>query len=255
MWKLDLSRLILWRRPVTIDDGWLVSFPKSGRTWMRVVLADLGIEIPVTHDGSDYKNPVHFAELLPCGESYRMKKVIFLVRDPRDVVVSYYFELTRRQKVYAGEIGDFIKDPRYGLERIIYFNMAWFRQSVCSDFLLLTYESIHETPQRVFEVATKFLGYRRSARLLKKAVDNASFAALQKLELSGALSGKFGKALLPGDVDDPESYKVRRGMVRGYTSYLTPEQVDWCNLAIKKSGYHKSLINALSCYGIDSQRG
>jgi hypothetical protein len=213
--------MFVWRRPTKITDGWLVSFPKSGRTWLRVMLDELGIEIPVTHDGSDYKNPVHFTELKPCGGSFSGRKVIFLVRDPRDVVVSYYFELKKRQKAYAGSIEDFIKDPRYGIERVIHFNKAWFRQNVCSEFLVLSYEQLHQTPEAALSCVTRFLGNPRLAWLVRRAVKKCSFDTMKKQERSGAVSHKFGKAMLPGDINDPESYKVRKGVTGGFREYLS----------------------------------
>jgi len=91
-------------------DGFLVSFPKCGRTWMRMMLcrvfaihfeldvsdaALLDIEhlslkqtgiprINVTHDKADIRLP---HEMKMNSAKYRDKKVVFLVRDPRDAFV------------------------------------------------------------------------------------------------------------------------------------------------------------------------
>jgi hypothetical protein len=48
-----------------------------------------------------------------------------LIRDPQDTVVSFYFQATRRSRVYSGAFRNFLQDPRFGIERIIRFNLLW----------------------------------------------------------------------------------------------------------------------------------
>ena len=49
---------------------------------------------------------------------YRRSKVIFLVRDPRDVVVSHFYQVTKRSKnpFVFNSITDFVKDDILGLK-------------------------------------------------------------------------------------------------------------------------------------------
>ena len=95
----------------------LISFPKSGRSWLRLMLCDmvnfqfkdaenivadtnllwkihpLVPYFTIDHDDACFKSP---AELNLTKENYSNAKVIFLVRDPRDVIVSWYFQLVKR---------------------------------------------------------------------------------------------------------------------------------------------------------------
>ena len=49
--------------------------------------------------------------------------------------------------------------------------------------------------------------------------------------------------LQPGDVNDPESYKVRRGKIGGYVDYLDPSDVEYADQAMSaldpRFGYQK----------------
>jgi hypothetical protein len=41
--------------------------------------------------------------------------------------------------------------------------------------------------------------------------------------------------LKPGDKNDPESYKTRRGKVGGYIDYLSSEEIEYLNQKMKTS--------------------
>jgi hypothetical protein len=89
----------------------VVSFPKSGRTWLHVMLARLAhgahapfvLDVPgvlFTHDDADKPS-------LPLRTDfgrYADRKVVLLVRDPRDVLVSYFAHRTRRDRTYDGTL-------------------------------------------------------------------------------------------------------------------------------------------------------
>ena len=94
------------------DDTFLVSFPRSGNTWTRFLVcnlinpddpvnfAQLESRIPEIYDVTD-RNLRAFPRprIIKSHECFdpRYKKIIYIVRDPRDVLISYYeFQLKRR---------------------------------------------------------------------------------------------------------------------------------------------------------------
>jgi Sulfotransferase domain len=50
---------------------------------------------------------------------YRGTKVLYLIRDPRDVVVSCFFQATRRKKLFRGTLSEFIRSDNYGIRKIV----------------------------------------------------------------------------------------------------------------------------------------
>jgi len=65
--------------------------------------------------------------------------------------------------------------------------------------------------------------------MFQQALEFSRFENMQKLEAAGAFDSKI---LHPGDVRDPESFKVRRGKVGGYREYLSFEDQKYAASAL-----------------------
>ena len=60
---------------------------------------------------------------------------------------------------------------------------------------------------------------------ITRAVDFASIENMRALE-SGGFYRRSGNRMKPGDLANPDSFKVRRAKVGGYRDYFTDEQND-----------------------------
>jgi hypothetical protein len=67
--------------------------------------------------------------------------------------------------------------------------------------------------------------------IFQDALEFSRFENMQKLEAAGAFDSKI---LHPGDVRDPESFKVRRGKIGGYREYLSAEDQQFAADAMTK---------------------
>jgi hypothetical protein len=243
------------RGDLAAADAALVSYPKCGRTWLRMMIgsaiadhyalgssdvADMqdlftltarrpayaGPRIHVTHDRKPHLRAPR--EVRWSKASYRDTAVVFLVRDPRDVMVSLYFERAKRStnaKYYGGTLPEFLAEERGGVDTLIAFYNSWADQaSVPQRFLLTRYEELRADPAAGLREVLDFLGLDDvSDRSVEHAVEAARFERMRKLEEAGQASTD---KLRPGVAGDEESYKTRRGIVGGYTDYLTPGDVE-----------------------------
>lgn len=87
------------------DDIFLVSYPKSGNTWLRFLFGNLIYEegvnftniiskIPDIYTSSKQElDSIKSPRIIKSHEPFLkcFQKVIYIYRDPKDVVVSYYF--------------------------------------------------------------------------------------------------------------------------------------------------------------------
>lgn len=169
------------RRGATIfpDDVYLTSYPRSGNTWTRFLVGSLlNLNDPATFANIESRVPeIYFnsdrvlcnlprPRLLKSHEAFHPNypRIIYIVRDPRDVAVSFY-----HHNVKAGMIpdnypmDDFIPgfitaqyDPWWGSWADNVMSWITMRQGR-STFLMLRYEDMKENTTRELLKIARFL--------------------------------------------------------------------------------------------------
>ena len=229
-------------------DAIIVSFPKAGRTWLAMILSAIFQEkynlnyqditslekitypcpqlpnITLIHeDNPQIKTP---NELSTNKNKLLKKKIIFLIRDPRDIIVSWYFHLAHRKQKYKGELSAFLNIPIGGFNTIIKYYNIWNKYKKHPHFLKVSYENLMNNSIDEIRKILNFLSINISDEDIKKAIDKCSFEKMRKLEEQNIFNVN---RLKPGDINDPESFKLRRGKIRGYKDYLSENQIDELN--------------------------
>ncbi len=228
----------------------LVSFPKSGRTWLRVMLDAAGLNIDYTHDFSGHRGQRHYSKLGSDKSAYKDRRVILLVRDPRDVVVSGYFQATKRLGVYSGPISEFIRDPKHGIEKIVIFNSEWLASAkVPRSFCLIQYEEMHARLAEVLERVIRFVNPSHPMPDLDGIIEIGRFENMREKESRGEFAKTYGGILKPGDIADPESYKCRKSKVGGYDEYLSADDIAYCDQIMRDHRYLEFLDEAARSAG------
>jgi len=232
----------------------IVSFPQSGRTWLRTMLTRfyqqrcgidemrlLGLKnlnrldarIPkvfFTHDHYIRDYTGHRDSKV----DFEGKKIVLLVRDPRDTAVSSYHSLKYRPNPGRKGLNLIEADGENAPEPFEYlqFRAGWavdFMNSWQGELadparrLLVRYEDLRAEPALHLKRVLEFLDAEPTDEEIAEAVEFASFDNMKKLEESAAF-GSDDRRIVPGEASNPESFKVRRGKVGGYRDYLSAEE-------------------------------
>jgi Sulfotransferase domain len=231
----------------------LVSYPKCGRTWLRVMLSNYYVEryglahdalldfanlhlqnreIPRIFPSNDIPHTLIPPEAISADKSaYYDRKVIYLTRDPRDVVVSMFFQRTRRDTNYTGTLREFIFAREGGIDTMIRFYNVWADSfPKIKNLLVIRYEDMKADPERTLTGLLQFLGHAPDREIVHNAVEAASFDRMKNMERDNAFDRSWLKA---GNVNDEESFKVRRGKIGGYADYLDKEDIEKLNRLIE----------------------
>jgi hypothetical protein len=257
VWRQD-TRLVAKRvRSFAAADILIVSYTKSGRTWLRVLLSKLlselyhlpdrelidgdnfhrrQPEIPKVFFTPDTRFP--YPELGAARvRAAPHQKLIFLVRDPRDVVVSFFFHVRfrasegelRRKKVPEAArsfpIDAFVRHEACGLPRALRYLNRWAEEHrAWPGALLVRYEDlVRDTEGEIGRVAA-FVGLRPDPAVLERVASFGAFDNLQKMERQGFFASDRLGLTREGE---EESAKVRKGRIGGYRDYLGTETVAW----------------------------
>jgi estrone sulfotransferase len=180
------------------NDAFIVSYPKSGNTWVRFLLANLlapekqisfrNIEDYVPNiykssatleerEGRRYIKTHH-----PCYDLY--PKTVYIYRDGRDALVSYYHYATGK-KVFAGTFADFIFSPfveQFSSWKEHVTSALDFAAEHPDRILMLQYEEMLRQPLPCAARVTEFLEMECDERAIAQAVEKSSFDQLKRVE-------------------------------------------------------------------------
>jgi hypothetical protein len=213
------------------QDIFIVGYPKSGNTWFQELICATvyGIDprlsppllsndlVPDVHFNKFYrryaKQAYFKSHALPVPE-YR--RVIYLVRDGRDAMVSYYHYL---KAIHKREI-DFGELVKTGLSLIPCkwheHIEAWEKNPHGAEMITIRYEDLLSEPLREMERFCAFAKVERTREQLERAVDACRFKNLRQKE------DKMGPAV-PSQFPSDKKF-FRRGIAGSYKDEM-PEAV------------------------------
>jgi hypothetical protein len=235
------------RLTVFPDDIFLVSYPRSGNTWIRFLLANLMYpdqEVGFTNIGRFVADPARaskkFLKNLPrpriLKSHYpfdpRYRKVIYIVRDPRDVAVSEYYLSLKKKRIDPN-----LSLDEFAINRFLAGNSSdygsWWENAASwisarkgdPTFLLVRYEDMLR--QTVFELSriAEFLSIKTDTQGLQTAVDRSCFERMRQIE-------QRETDLWEGTRDTRKDIPfVRAAKVGGWKDALSRETVEMIEVA------------------------
>jgi len=194
--KRELKRKIYLPNKIYSDDVFLVSYPKSGNTWIRFLLAsvlkqDNDIDfhtiqtlIPEVGRNNEAINKLDRPRIIKSHATYlKYPKVIYLVRDGRDVYVSYYFYRLKRLPEET-TFRDFLaRQDHYPCLWGEHVQSWLFNQNKKSNILLIRYEDLLWDCLDQLNRIVKFIGIEATENQLKQAVKSCQFENMRQLEI------------------------------------------------------------------------
>lgn len=232
-----------WIYPATYaepNDVFIAAFPKSGVTWLQHITAGLiyGVDtanvpdilvqtlIPDCHAMHFYLRtglPTVFKT--HDGPSRQMRRVVHLIRDGRDVAVSYCAML--RNQGHEQSLEDLCTSAWQE------HTLSWLDNPFAADILRISYEQLHAEPLLTLSSYCNFLGLSVSRDAISNVVKRSQF------ELMQAKEDRQGWG--PNDSVMKQRRFIRRGRIGSYKDEMPPEILKQFNknnrTALIKCGY------------------
>lgn len=240
------------------SDYFIVSFPKSGRTWTmtflgkyislyfktpyydhfrvkplwykgpRLVFSHTGFAHDQFKKGKNLRHALGTNSMARQFERLNKKNIIYIARDPRDVAVSYYFHCKHggEKDVICMNLEQFVRDKYFGIEVIIMFMNLWMnKRHVFGSFNLIHYEELRKNPREQFKRLLELINIPVKEALLDEAIKFSDFKNMKEREMQKKINA--GKDY--SDVENPDSYRVRSGKSGGYVEHFNEDTLKYVN--------------------------
>ncbi len=247
-------------------DSFVVSYPKCGRTWLRVLLlkyiaSQSGFQdasygksyvrspgnkiVKFEHDqGSWVPAPPQIKKLHFNTRKYAEKSVLFLIRDPRDVVVSSWYHLKYRENIFSGDLSTFIRDDLVGIDKIIAFMNLWADNlTLLKNVLIVSYEELRKDTPYFFGKVLDFLEISNDTKLVRETVVAVSFERMKKIEQDNSHVDPWLRVGSRNNI--LEASKIRKGKVGGYKNELSVNDIEFLDNVIRKKMSSKLISHFL----------
>jgi Sulfotransferase domain len=254
--NLALGKDDLGKGPFRTDGRLIVSYPKSGRTWLRYALTEAGLDVTITHAGASTNRREIGLPFRGIPKSLESLPLIFLHRDPLDTAVSMFYQINRRdlrpgsgrwfrmwlplmlkRALPPQQIDDFVLHPLYGIDKVCQYNRAWLDHLTDrEDCQIITYEEMRADPALGF---SRLLDFWQEKRV--SGAELAELSSFEKMKaVEKAQTGPAVRKSAPSD--DPSAAKVRKGKVGGYRDELRQQTIAQCHAIAATYGFSQGLV-------------
>jgi Sulfotransferase domain len=215
------------------SDIFICGYPRSGNTWFQNLLTGtiFGLDVSLTPDLliQDLIPDVHLKHFykrygaVTYFKSHHLpqkqyRRVVHLVRDGRDAMVSYRDFL--RNDGHMVDFEQLIRDEVIWPSTWQEHTRQWLENPFNAEILMIKYEDLQENPCRELQRFCEFANLERSEALIGEMIANASFQSMRGKELTN-------RRAAPEITSWPEDKTfVRRGVVGSHRDEMPPEMLE-----------------------------
>src|SRR5262245_22823539 len=232
--KRRVTRLLAHRRlvhSIRPSDVFVVTYPKSGTTWLLFLIANIikgGSNEEITFvnyinyvpDINDLyfarNNLAEFASL-PDPRLFAVHapydpvfpKVVYVLRDPRDVMVSYYHYRRLTDASFCSSLQEFVMSDNHYPCQWDEHVAGWLLNGLNAHLCLVRYEEMHKDTPGVLKRVLDFAGLSYTEAGILRAVEASRFERMRSAEEQYGIPQ-------PEVLTHTDERFVRRGKIGGY---------------------------------------
>lgn len=182
------------------DDIYIVEFPKSGITWLQHLIGNIELQLANKNESiTFYNHHKYMPDIHQVGSSFLKRYgertfikshaeynpyyyfVIYLMRNPFDVMVSYYNFMLRFG--YNQTFEKFVKDPNYGISKWKKHINSWnYNQLSAQRIHFIKYEDLLQDTENLLKDLYLNIGVNLDDNILKNSIHKSSLNQMKNFE-------------------------------------------------------------------------
>ncbi len=221
------------------EDVLIVSFPKTGSTFTRFVFANVVYLLNKNSEPVDFynlgqimpeclkDNLIEFCwkgdplprlvkthQLAEDNPLYAQPKALYVLRDPRDTMISFYYYASKRKKGrFEGTFDEFVENNTFGIDAYNKHIESWYSKASW----VFDYETLMKAPLASFLKVFDDLGINIQRELLQKAL---LFSQPDKLKAAEKENSRPNHSV---NFDEDFTF-VRNASIAQWKDKMSPEQ-------------------------------
>ncbi|KAJ8411521.1 hypothetical protein AAFF_G00163290 [Aldrovandia affinis] len=239
----EIDQIQKWE--IRDTDIFIITYPKSGTIWLQQIVSMIEVRGNVTatldqlnairipwmemNVGEEFANApsprlrvthLHY-KFIPLGLKQKRGKVIYVARNPKDIMVSYfhfhiYANMLETPKDFNSFFERFMEGKVFGncwFEHI----KAWYSHRQEMNFLYITYEDLIQDLSAAVDRICVFLERDLTAQEKENVVKHSTFQNMRKNPTANYQA-------MPSHFNHDKGHFMRKGMVGDWKNYFTVAQ-------------------------------
>ncbi|CAF1047365.1 unnamed protein product [Brachionus calyciflorus] len=236
------------------DDTFIIGYPKSGTTWTEEIvwLVENNLDYDKSLKTSHFervlfldKEPIIKIDQLPAprvlkshlpleylpDDIAKFCKVIYIMRNPKDVLVSYFsFVKWLKDLEFSGTLEDIVE--HFSKNKILYGDWCDHVNKYFSnpDVLFICYEDLLEKQMETVKKIVEFLGKKKTDEEIEKLIEFTSFHKMKTNKSFGMIPKDWNEFI------DKFDFKLffRKGQIGNWVSHFTEKMSDFVDEIVKQ---------------------
>ncbi|ELT91907.1 hypothetical protein CAPTEDRAFT_6324 [Capitella teleta] len=158
-------------------------------------------------------------------------KVVFVLREPKDVLTSYYYHYCQRMFGFTGDFHQFFdlfRQNRLLGGNIFKMNRDWWQMRHLPNIHVVRYEEMKRDCPGVVQRLGEFLGIPLDQESIDKIVEMTKMENMRKFTVVGRIKDKDGVPLM-----NTQKF-LRKGIVGDWKNHMTQDEVNFVDDCVRK---------------------